>query len=79
MEIDILAILVENFDKCPPLDQFLDTRLQSDKLKLEVSEIIKKYFTAVDFKIISLNKSITGQFFNFKDKLPHGARPITWV
>ena len=43
---------------------------QSDKLKLEVSEILKKYFTGVDFKIISLNKSTIGQFFNFKDKLP---------
>ena len=27
MEIDILVTLVENFEKCPPLDQFLDTRL----------------------------------------------------
>ena len=65
---------------------------QSDKLKLEVFEILKKYFTVVDFKIISLNKSTIGQFFNFKDKLPRamlssiiyslvvtGARPITWV
>ena len=42
---------------------------QSDKLKLEVSEILKKYFTAVNFKIISLYKSTIGQFFNFKDKL----------
>ena len=32
---------------------------RSDKLKLEVSEILKKYFTAVDFEIISLNKSKT--------------------
>ena len=43
---------------------------QSDKLRLEVSEILKKYFTTAEFKIISLNKSTTGQFFNFKDKLP---------
>ena len=28
MEIDILATLVENFEKCPPpIDRFLDTRL----------------------------------------------------
>ena len=26
-EIDILATLEENYEKCPPLDQFLDTRL----------------------------------------------------
>ena len=28
MEIDMLATLVENFEKCPPLDRFLDTRLR---------------------------------------------------
>ena len=44
---------------------------QSDKLKLEVSEILKKYFTAVDFQIISHNKSTIGQLIN----LPRASCP----
>ena len=37
MEIDILATLVENFDKCPPLDQFLDTRLLEGEAFVQIS------------------------------------------
>ena len=46
MEIDILATLVENFEKCPPppLDRFLDTRL----LKNDVAK--KNNFKMKDLK-----------------------------
>ena len=35
-EINILATLEDNYEKCPPLDQFLDTRLkQLEEVKME--------------------------------------------
>ena len=41
MEIDILATLVENFEKCPPpLDQFLDTRLTGHDLR-KIRKIVR--------------------------------------
>ena len=45
---------------------------QSDKLKIDVVRILKKYFTNDNFKIISVNKFSIGNFFYFKDKLPRG-------
>ena len=42
MEIDILATLEEYFEKCPPLDQFLDTRLNEGNNNSESEWLIPR-------------------------------------
>ena len=45
---------------------------QSEKLRLELLNLLSKHFTHIDFKIVLVNKFSIGSLFNFKDKLSKG-------
>ena len=47
---------------------------QSDKLKRYLLSVLNKYYTYLDFKLITNNKFTIGYLFNFKDKLPKSIR-----
>ena len=42
---------------------------QSEKLKMELENLLSKYFTFIDFKIVLVNKFTIGSLFRFKDRL----------
>ena len=43
---------------------------QSEKLKLEVTSLVSKFFPHLNLRIILSNKLTIGSFFRFKDKIP---------
>ena len=47
---------------------------QSDKLKLELSKLLNRYFTEQNFILIFTNTFTIGIYFNFKDKLSPAMR-----
>ena len=47
---------------------------QSIKMKSDIQAIFRKFFPTVTINIILVNKFTISSFFNYKDKLPKGAR-----
>ena len=43
---------------------------QSEKLKLELNQLLSKYFMHIDFKLVLVNNFSIGSLFKFKDQLP---------
>ena len=43
---------------------------QSEKLRIELSKLLSKYFSSIDFHIILVNNNKIGSLFPYKDKLP---------
>ena len=43
---------------------------QSEKLRFELSKLLSKYFSSIDFHIILVNNYKIGSLFPYKDKLP---------
>jgi len=43
---------------------------QSEKLRTELSSLLEKYFCAINFRILLVNKFKIGSLFNYKDRLP---------
>ena len=46
--------------------------LQSEKLKLELTSLLNKYFENIKFKIVLVNKQTIGGLFQYKDTLDKG-------
>ena len=47
-------------------------RLQSEKLKLELTSLLNKYFENIKFKIVPVNKQTICGLFQYKDTLDKG-------
>ena len=46
--------------------------LQSEKLKLQLTSLLNKYFENIKFKILLVNKQTIGELFQYKDTLDKG-------
>ena len=46
--------------------------LQSEKLKLELTSLLNKYFENIKFKVVPVNKQTIGGLFQYKDTLDKG-------
>ena len=69
-EIDILVTLEENYEKCPPLDQFLDTRLQLCyrilKVLPRICDLTKSY-RHFEFHVSDTKIFIITNLWHFRD------------